>query len=146
MDNFKHIHIGDFIKKRVVELNIENSRICNFLNTTENEIEKMYQSEDLNSAILLRWSKLLEYDFFRIYSKHLILYSPPSPFSRSHLKEKKTNSLLPHFKKNIYTIDIIHFILELIETGKKTKQDVMNEYRIPKTTLYKWMDKYKTTN
>ena len=144
MDNFKNIHIGDFIKKRVAELNIENSRICNFLNTTENEIEKMYQSEDLNSAILLRWSKLLEYDFFRIYSKHLILYSPPSSFNPTDVRGKRSNSL-PNFKKNIYTIDIIHFILERIETGKKTKQDVMNEYRIPKTTLYKWMEKYKTS-
>nr|WP_309872216.1 hypothetical protein [Chryseobacterium sediminis] len=49
----------------------------------------------------------------------------------------------PQFRKKLYTQEIISFILDLIDSGKKSKQEVMNEYKIPKTTLYKWMGKYK---
>ncbi|ASK32322.1 transposase [Chryseobacterium sp. T16E-39] len=141
-NNFKDIHIGNLIKKRTSELKIKMPRICNFLKTNENEINKMYLAGNINTEILLKWSKLLEYDFFRIYSQHLILYSPPAKYNREDDKVKKV-SKLPKFRKSIYTVEIIYFILELIETGEKTKQEVIEDYRIPKTTLYKWISKYK---
>lgn len=50
---------------------------------------------------------------------------------------------MPHFRKNIYTKEVINFMLEMIETGKKTKSQVISEYNIPKTTLYKWIEKNK---
>lgn len=141
-NNFKKIHIGELIKKKVSELEIEMDRICKFLSAGENVIEKMFQSYSIDTELLLRWSKLLEYDFFRIYTQHLILYAPPSAYDQVNSKEKK-ESCLPEFRKNIYTTEIIYFILELIETGAKTKQEVIDEYRIPKTTLYKWISKYQ---
>jgi len=101
----------------------------------------MCRSDSLDSDHLLKWSKLLEYDFFRIYSQHLILYSPQSSSKSNHSKLEKTS--LPQFRKNIYTKEIIDFIIELIETKKKTKTQVIKEYKIPKTTLYKWIAKYK---
>ena len=76
-------------------------------------------------------------DFFRIYSQHLILYAP--------IKSENTNrekSLLPQFRKNIYTREIIDFILERIRTNEMSKNEVIERYRIPKTTLYKWISKY----
>ncbi|WP_306666583.1 transposase [Chryseobacterium sp. OSA05B] len=112
------------------------------METDETEIEKMYLAENIDTGTLLRWSKLLEYDFFRLYSQHLILYAPPSAHDQANTKEKKGSSL-PQFRKSIYTVEVIDFILELIETGRKTKQEIMKEYRIPKTTLYKWISKYK---
>lgn len=75
-NNFKDIHIGEMIEEGVMESGVEISRICSFLQSSEKEIEKMYKAKSLNSDILLRWSKLLEYDFFRIYSQYLILYAP----------------------------------------------------------------------
>lgn len=141
-DNFKNINIGSLIKTRVSELNIDESRIRNFLNCTTIELENMYRSEELSTGILLRWSKLLEYDFFRIYSHHLVLYSPPSGQGLNIVKGKKLHGL-PEFRKSLYTIEVISFILEMIETGGKTKQQITNEYNIPKSTLYKWMSKYK---
>lgn len=139
--NFKEIHIGTLINQLVTERDIEITRICNFMKCTQEEMEQMYKVKSLDADILLRWSKLLEYDFFRIYSQHLILYAPPS-------KEKKEGikSVLPQFRKNIYTQEIIDFILERIEKGEMTKQDVISEYKIPKTTLYKWWSKRKVTN
>lgn len=140
--NFKNIHIGQLIQLRVAESGIEMSRICNFLKSTEAEIEKMYYQKGLDSELLLRWSKLLEYDFFRLYTQHLILYSPHSTQNINSALKKNSNAL-PLLRKNIYTSELILFILELIETKKKTKLQIINEYGIPKTTLYKWMEKYK---
>ena len=138
--NFKSIHIGILINQAVTESGTEMSRICNFFNCTEDEVIEMYQQENLPTDILLKWSKLLEYDFFRIYTQHLILYAPPSAKEQDSKTEK---SSLPQFRKNIYTKEIITFILEQIDSGAMTKIEVMEQYKIPKTTLYKWIDKYK---
>ncbi|MGU3376560.1 transposase [Chryseobacterium sp. M5A1_1a] len=142
MENFKSIHIGSLIQQKVEESAIETDRICNFLKCSEMEIEKMYNEMDLPTNTLLLWSKLLEYDFFRIYTQHLILYSPPSLLYSKEQKPENQNALIPKFRKNIYTIELIDFILEMIQTGEKTKSQVINEYGIPKTTLFKWIQKY----
>lgn len=136
---FKNIHLGFLIKQRVLECGIDLKRICSFMKCTEEEIENMYESESLNSDILLRWSKLLKYDFFRMFSQHLILYSPPA-------NTVKATTSLPNFRKNIYTKEIINFILEQIVNNEKTKKQVIEEYKIPRTTLYKWLSKYRETN
>ncbi|WP_426046660.1 hypothetical protein [Chryseobacterium sp. NFX27] len=94
----------------------------------------------MDTSFLLKWCKLLKYDFFRIYTQHLLLFSPPSS---PHKKEQDRKSELPQFRKNIYTKIMIEFILELISTGQKTKKQIIDEYQIPKTTLYKWISKYK---
>lgn len=136
---FKNIHIGSLILAKWKENNISMERTINFLQMDEIEIEKIFLQKSLDSELLLRWSKLLEYDFFRLYSQHLILYSPPN---KNSLGEKKKKLALPQFRKNIYSKELIDFILELIEKGEKTHQQIVDEYRIPKTTLYKWMVKY----
>ncbi|REC63562.1 transposase [Chryseobacterium pennae] len=134
---FKNINLGSLIKQRVDETQTEMSRICNFFKCTEDEIENMYLQENLTTNTVLKWSKLLEYDFFRLYSQHLILYSPPS----ATVKNKQSS--LPHFRKSIYTAEIIDFIVEMVDTGEKSRTQIMKEYNIPKTTLYKWMEKYR---
>ncbi len=139
MSNLKNINIGSLIHQAIIESGIEMPRICNFLKCTEEEVTQMYSYKSLDTETLLKWCKLLEYDFFRIYSQHLILYAPTS----SSTKKVKNKTALPQFKKNIYTKEVIEFILELIETGKKTKNQILEEYKIPKTTLYKWISKYK---
>ena len=110
MSNFKEIHIGSLINKAVTESEIELSRICNFLNCKKEEIKEMYAQKNLSTDILLKWSKLLKYDFFRLYSQHLILYAPLSAVDEK-TKVKKRSSL-PQFRKNIYTKEIINFVLE----------------------------------
>lgn len=143
-DNFKNIHIGSLIKQKTVELDLETSRICNFMKCNADEIERMFMQKDLSTDTLLCWSKLLEYDFFRMYTQHLILFSPPAK-NKTDKIEKKVSSL-PQFRKNIYTGEVIDFILELINSNEKTKKQIIDEYRIPKTTLYKWIMKYKNNN
>lgn len=143
--NFKEIHIGSTIKAKFLEEALDMQRACSFMKCTESEIEQMFLEKDLTTDKLLRWSKLLEYDFFRAYSQHLILFSPPKKEISPYASHKKTSSL-PEFRKNIYTKEIIEFILEQIETGKQTKLEIINNYKIPKTTLYKWIAKYTDKN
>lgn len=139
--NFKNIRIGQMIEKKVTESGIEINRICNFIKCNEEKIKETYESESLDTEVLLRWSKLLEYDFFRFYTQHLILYAPPKSAIDKKIIEK---SSLPQFRKNIYTKEIIDFILEMINTGQKTKLQIIEDYKIPKTTLYQWINKYNT--
>lgn len=137
--NFKEIHIGKLIRQKVAEENIDISRICNFLKCSTHEVNEMYAAKSIESEILLRWSKLLSYDFFRIYSQHLLLFSSQKKDSKTSISGK---SALPEFRKNIYTKEIIDFILDAVRSGEKTKQQIIDEYKIPKTTLYKWISKY----
>ena len=130
------------IKQSVTESGIELSRICNFLKCSENEIQNMYQGYSIDTETLLKWSKLLEYDFFRLYSQHLILYAPPAADEKIKGQNGR-KKILPQFRKNIYTKEIIAFILHRIDSKEMTKNEIMERYRIPKTTLYKWIAKHR---
>lgn len=141
--NLKEINIGHLIYMKVRETSITMERICNFFGLSENEINEMYDKRSINTELLLKWCKLLEYDFFRLYSQHLILYSPPKAIDNSKNLQKKTK--LPRFRKNLYTKEMIDFILELLESKTKSTKEVIEEYKIPKTTLYKWFNKYKNS-
>ena len=55
---------------------------------------------------------------------------------------KKQKPVLPRFRKNIYTKEVIDFILEQIQNKEMTKVQIIERYNIPKTTLYKWISKY----
>lgn len=136
---YKDIFIGKIIKDFVQENDISTKRICLFLKITDVELEKMYTLKNMDTNLLMRWCKLLEYDFFRIYSQHLLLYAPPKS-----IQYKKTNlhQRTPSFRKNVYTTEIIQYIMELIETKQKTASQIIKDYRIPKTTLYKWIKKH----
>ncbi|SDI81260.1 hypothetical protein SAMN05421846_11445 [Chryseobacterium taeanense] len=140
--DYKEIHIGSIIQTRVEDTSTDLERICKFMKSTKKQVSDMYASKSLDTDVLMRWSKLLEYDFFRIYSQHLILYSPPSKVDKKD--EKK--SMLPNFRKSIYTREVIDFIVELIETQEKTMPQIVKEYRIPKSTLHRWTKKYGNLN
>ncbi|MDR2238336.1 MAG: transposase [Chryseobacterium sp.] len=139
MNNLKNIHVGHMIEKEVKKRHIEMSRICNFIACTEIELMNMYQSKSLDADILLRWSKILEYDLFRIYSQHLILYAPIVGAERKIRKRK--SSTLPQFRKSIYTQEIIDFILEQFRSGMTITQ-IMERYGIPRATIHGWIYKY----
>lgn len=137
MMKFKEIHVGELIKMRFNELNFDFDRFANYLGLSDDEVNALYEKSHVDTELLLKCSKILNYDFFRVYSQHLILYSPASTYSGP-----TNNSELPQFRKNIYTKEVIDFILESLNSGEKSKQQIIEEYRIPKTTLYKWIKKH----
>ncbi len=135
--NIKDIHIGNLILAKVEEHQISIERISRFLNRTEEEVEMMFHAESMDTDILLKWCKLLKFDFFRFYTGHLILYAPQARMD--NVFSQKNDTLV--FRKSIYTQEVKDFILDKIKTGKMTANDAVKRYRIPKTTLYKWMKK-----
>ncbi|WP_317043359.1 hypothetical protein [Chryseobacterium joostei] len=85
----------------------------------------MFLQKQTDIAALLKWCKLLEYDFFRVYFQHLLLYSPPARHNYGTvIKEKE--SQLPKFRKSIYTKEVIDFIFESIE-NKKIEEQIISE-------------------
>ncbi|CAD7811908.1 hypothetical protein CHRY9390_02435 [Chryseobacterium aquaeductus] len=133
----KEIHIGKIILQKVQERDIQMTRICNFLHCNVNDVMEMFEQESINTHTLLRWSKLLEFDFFRIYTSHLILFSP---CKTNDFTKKRKNTLL-EFRKNLYTQEVKDFILEKINNNEMSKNEVMSKYNIPRTTLYTWIKK-----
>ena len=140
---FKDIFIGELIQKRVKEVNMPLERICKFLKITDQDLFTVYSKKEINTELLLKFSKLLEYDFFRIYSQHIVLYAPPANVRYKSKADNKKLTGLPSFNKNLYTVELIEFIVELVETGEKKPGEIIADYRIPKTTLYKWLKKHQ---
>lgn len=142
----KNINIGEFIKLRMEEMEIPEARFLAYIKEV-NQVEELYKMKNINTDVLLKLSKILEYDFFRLYSQHLILYAPPSAVksenSETSPQPKNVKTNLPKFRKNIYTQEVIDFIIGIIRSEEKTINEVIAEYRIPKTTLYKWLSKYQ---
>lgn len=140
---FKDIFIGELIQKRVKEVNMPLERICKFLKITDEDLFTVYTKKEINTELLLKFSKLLEYDFFRIYSQHIVLYAPPANVRYKSKADNNNLIGLPSFNKNLYTVELIEFIVELVETGEKKPREIIADYRIPKTTLYKWLKKHQ---
>jgi len=135
--NLKQIHIGSLVKAKAEELRMSSERIMNYLQCTENEIEEMYLKESMETRKLLRWSKLLHFDFFRVYTGHLILYAPSSRLP-NRIKVQDTTLT---FRKSVYTEEVKTFILDKITKGEMTEKEIMIKYKIPKTTIFRWVKK-----
>lgn len=141
---YKNIHIGSLIKEVFMERKMEEDRVCELLKITTKQLSNIFENESVDTKILLRISKLFEYDFFRIYSQHLLLYAPKS--KNLDKIDNSPISRIPQFRKNLYTEEIIEFIIELIVTNKKSINQVISEYHIPRTTVYRWLEKHRTEN
>lgn len=141
---FKNIYIGKLIEALVSEKKLNEERICRFLKINGIQLDAMYKTKSMDTELLLRWSKLLEYDLFRVYSQHLLLYAPPANMNYNRTSATKNNKI-PGFTKSLYTPEIVEFIIGQIERKEKTPAEIIVQYRIPKTTLYKWIKKHKKT-
>lgn len=141
MQQYKDIHIGSKIQAVVTAQEIDMQRIEKFFKTDEEHILQMYQSKSLDAELLLKWCKLLDYNFFLYYHSHLQLYSPSA--STAKTKSETTEKAQAVFRKNIYTQQVQDFLLELVVSGKMTPKEVIRKYNLPKVTLYTWMRKHK---
>lgn len=134
--DFKNLHIGNIIKRRVEELGINPCDVISQIPFSN--LEELYCKKDLDVELLLTLSKLLSFDLFRIYSQHLILYSSSHPKTLN-----REPGYQPVFNRNLYTKDIVDFILELHSRGIKSYTQIHRDYNIPRSTLQKWITKYK---
>lgn len=138
LTNFKNINIGELIQHLMDERDISIERASNFIKVSDEDIQQMLESKSIDSDHILSWSKLLRYDLFRIYTQHLILYAPQD----INKINRETETQLPIFKKNIYTKELIMYLIGLIQSGKKDYKQIQKEYNIPSTTVLRWVNKY----
>lgn len=138
LTNFKDINIGELIQYLMDERDISIERASNFIKVSDDDILQMLESKSIDSDHILSWSKLLKYDLFRIYTQHLILYAPQD----INKINRETETQLPIFKKNIYTKELIMYLIGLIQSGKKDYKQIQKEYNIPSTTVLRWVNKY----
>ncbi|WP_317129521.1 hypothetical protein [Chryseobacterium candidae] len=73
---------------------------------------------------------------FFLYPTHFILYPPVARHNKNEGRSK-----LPQFRKSLYTKEMIDYILKILKDKKKTPVEIMDHYRIPKSTLNKWKSK-----
>lgn len=143
-NKFKHIHIGEKIKE-IVDINgLSISRACKYLKCTVRDIEGMYKQESLDTVILLKWCKLLNYNFFMYYHTHLQLYKASASRTAITDKDYKVKQELT-FKKNLYSPEIIDWLVNQVKSNKVKPNEIVEKYKIPKTTLYRWLRKYEGT-
>ena len=134
--DYKNVHIGNAVKIRVSELGIKS---CDLIKEIPySNLEELYKEKDLDAELLLTLSKLLSFDFFRIYTQHLILCSPSNAKTGN-----KQPTYQPLYNRNLYTKEIIDFILDLYSKGIKSIVQIHEDYNIPRSTLHKWITKYK---
>ncbi|MBM3404356.1 MAG: transposase [Bacteroidetes bacterium] len=142
---YKSIHIGNLISDRLEEIGMTPEMFAPKINLDMDTFEKLLSSPSIDASLLLILSKRLRYDFFRIYSNHLLLFSPPDN-RFMNIQEKgslqKNNNKLPEFRKNTYTPEIIMHLLQKVKNGEMLPAEIIHRYHIPKTTLYRWIRKY----
>ena len=116
------MHIGEKIKKRAKELRIGPTELAKMINTSKQNIYGIFKRESIDTALLQKLSKALNYDFFVFFiNKNLPpnteINTKPYPLieempeysalktqlldleEKYHLL-KKVNSLLEERKKN----------------------------------------------
>lgn len=141
--DFKSIHIGTHIRRIADIRELSISRACIFLNCNHKDIKEMYTKKSLDSDLLLRWCKLLDYNFFMFYHSHLQIYKPSASITKlkNHQisnEEHKNYS----FRKNLYMPEIIDWLLFKLDKGELTVKEIIEIYNIPRTTIYRWKKKY----
>lgn len=62
------IHIGRLIKQKLLEQERSGAWLARKINTSPSNVSKILTKEYLDTGLLLRISKALNYDFFAIYS------------------------------------------------------------------------------
>ncbi len=139
--NYKDVHIGKHIKEISKVKKLSMSRACAFLKCSTMEIEEMYNLRSMDSDMLLKWSKLLDYNFFMFYHAHLQLYKPSAATAQVTQKEDEDLKDTYSFKKNIYSPEIIDHILNKLDKKILTVKDIITRYNIPRTTIYRWIKK-----
>lgn len=140
--DYKNIHIGSHIKQIAKIKGLSISRACAYLKCSHQDILDMYTKKSLDSDVLLRWCKLLEYNFFMFYHSHLQLYNPKASVTKLNVKHSVTKNRSDYiFRKNLYSPDVIDWLLNKLARRELTVKEVMDRYYIPRTTIYRWKKK-----
>ncbi|MEY8758924.1 transposase [Chryseobacterium tongliaoense] len=140
ISEIRNVHIGFLIKQQVIQSNVDLHYICHFFSSDEQEIYRMYSSRSLDTKVLLKWCRLLEYDFFKVYSESFRLYSTKSAVSKYTVIRRKKR--ITSVRQKLYTNETKDLLINLIITGQKSIVQIVKEYNISKPVIYGWLRKY----
>ena len=62
------IHIGEKIKQRAEELRIGSTELGKLVNTSKQNVYGIYKRKSIDSEMLRKLAKALDYDFFQYYN------------------------------------------------------------------------------
>jgi hypothetical protein len=136
----RNIHIGAIINEviQIKKISIDELKIK--MGCTTRILNKYLDSKTMDSSTLLKWSKVLKYDFFRLYSSHLMLHHGISNTLSNKMVDVQVEGI--HIRKNVYTKELIEFLVNKVNSKEMSISQVISTYGIPKTTFYKWLQKY----
>ena len=63
------LHIGQEIKEKIKEQGMTVVGFSSRLSCTRANVYKIFEKKSIDTDLLLRISKILDYDFFQLYSK-----------------------------------------------------------------------------
>jgi hypothetical protein len=73
MENIEIIHIGNQIKKRLLEKDIKIKELMMYFRCSNQKIVRMLNSSNMKTDLLMKWSLKLDYDFFNFYTQEFLL-------------------------------------------------------------------------
>jgi hypothetical protein len=77
------IHIGSMIRLRAKELRIGPTELGSKINTSKQNVYGIYKRRSIDTRLLVKICVALDYDFFKYYTKSLLLSEAPSNESDS---------------------------------------------------------------
>ena len=67
--NYKtQIHIGHEIESRINELRISKTEFARRVGTSKQNINRILEKESIDTALLIKYSEILDYNFFNLYA------------------------------------------------------------------------------
>lgn len=136
----RNIHIGSIIKEVIQEKKVNIEELKLKIGYSTFAINNLFDSKSIDSMELLKWSKALRYDFFRLYSSHLMFHHGISNSPSKKLDTIEIEGV--QIQKNAYTKELVQFLVNKVRNYEMNSSQVINQYGIPKTTFYKWLQKY----
>lgn len=65
------LHIGEIIRQKMLEQHVSVVYLARHLSCSRNNVYKLLSKYSLDTEVLMKISKLLNYDFFYLYSEEI---------------------------------------------------------------------------
>lgn len=117
------IHVGEKIKARATELRIGSTELAKSINTSKQNIYGIYKRESIDTDLLQKFCKVLNYDFFTLFVNPKL---PPNNDKKSKLQISGDRDLEYDVLKNQMEdlkekYELIKKVNVLLEEKKKLK-------------------------
>ena len=118
------IHIGEKIKNRATELRMGPTELGKLVNTSKQNIYGIYKRKSIDSELLRKFCKVLDYDFFQYYSieKPSIVSEPTAAYKRKKDKQPVSMEEFYRLKQELSELREKYELLKKINTLLEKKK------------------------